>query len=62
LEDVMPSITDAMLEIKDPSGAPPTDLLDSMATMVRSHANERVEENISPYDSPLYQLRKIVQG
>lgn len=61
LDDVMPSITTALLGIKDPDASLPDDPLSYLARMLVSGADERVQENIDPYASPLYKLQRVKQ-
>ena len=57
LDDVMPSVTAALLKLTDPHEPLPEDVLDFIGNLMITRANERVEENIDPYASPLYTLR-----
>jgi len=58
LDDVMPSITTALLGIKDPEARLPDDPLSYLARTLVSGADERVQENIDPYASPIYKLKR----
>ncbi|CAG9465359.1 unnamed protein product [Pedinophyceae sp. YPF-701] len=62
LDDVMPSITSALLGIKDPSSEVPAEPLLYMARWMQSGADERAQENIDPYASPLYSLQHAKQA
>lgn len=61
LDDVMPAITTALLGIKDPLSSLPDDPLSYLSRTLVSGADERVQENIDPYASPLYKLRRSTQ-